>query len=170
MFLRVVTLAGGVLGAAGASQFPEFSQQYVQRLGGTVDELSRFVAEFDADADALGLSREAALENLGEGSEMGQARAETMAATLIRHDRLSADLATLRQVGPITRAYNASRLTDPEIAQAAWGDFRPALPLTFEGGVFAATGFVVGLGVISAFFALLRLIFRRNRRADPNKA
>ncbi len=34
MLLRAITLAGGIVGAAGMSQFPEYSQQYVQRLGG----------------------------------------------------------------------------------------------------------------------------------------
>ena len=57
MLLRAITMAGGLVGAAGLSQFPEFSQQYVQRLGGAVDELSRFVAEFDADAAAVGMTR-----------------------------------------------------------------------------------------------------------------
>ena len=54
MILRALTLAAGLTGAAGASQFPEFSQQYVQRLGGAVDELTRFVAEMQTDKhDAL---------------------------------------------------------------------------------------------------------------------
>ena len=64
MLVRAITLAGGLTGAAGLSQFPEFSQQYIQRLSGAVDELSRVVAEFDADAAALGLSRGEALDQL----------------------------------------------------------------------------------------------------------
>ena len=44
MFMRAIAVAGGLAGAAGLSQFPEFSQQYVQRLGGAVDELTAVVA------------------------------------------------------------------------------------------------------------------------------
>ena len=170
MMLRALILAGGVLGAAGASQFPEFSQQYVQRLGGAVDELSRFVGEFDADARALGLTRDAALQDLARGSEMGQSRAATMTKTLARHDLLSTNLATLRQAGPFTRAYNAALLTDGEIARAAWSDYRPAIPLTFEGAVFAGVGLLAGLGVLSGLLAFFRMIFRRKESPAPNKA
>ena len=43
MILRTMALAAGLTGAATLSQFPEFSQQYTQRLGGAVDELSAIV-------------------------------------------------------------------------------------------------------------------------------
>jgi len=164
MFFRALMLVAGLTSGAGLSQFPEYSQQYAQRLAGAVDELSRFVEEFDADAVANGLNREEALDELANGGIMGAARAETMSTTLKRHDRLTADLQELRDVGPFTRAYNASRFTDGEIAKAAWADFKPAMPLTFEGIVFAAVGFIASLGVISAFAGLLRLLFRRKRR------
>lgn len=40
MIGRVLALAGGLSGAVGLSQFPEFSQQYLQRLAGQVDALN----------------------------------------------------------------------------------------------------------------------------------
>ncbi|MEM9851772.1 MAG: DUF2937 family protein, partial [Pseudomonadota bacterium] len=49
-------LAGGCAMLCATSQFPEFSQQYVQRLGGAVDELRRVAADFDASARAAGLT------------------------------------------------------------------------------------------------------------------
>ena len=171
MLGRVLGLVAGLTGAAAFSQFPEYSQQYVQRLGGAVDELDRFVAEFDADAAKLNLSREEALTDLEQGGAMGAARAETLRGTLIRYDRLRADLAAVRSAGPFTRAYHAARFSDPEIARAAWADYKPAMPLTFEGAVFGGTGFLAGLGGIAAVWALVRLIFlRRKPRAIANKA
>ena len=161
MFVRVVVLAGGLSSAAGFSQFPEFSQQYLQRLAGAVDELGRVVAEFDEDAADLGLSREAALVDLAKGGAMGAARADTMVETIDRHDRLSGDLEAMREAGPFTRAYNAGRFTDGEIAGAAWEDFRPAMPLTFEGAVFSGAGLIAGLGVMTLLIALIRWPFRR---------
>lgn len=166
MLGRALMLAGGLAGAAGLSQFPEFSQQYVQRLGGAVDELRGFVAGFDADAAEIGLTRSAALADLGQGGAMGAQRAETMAGVIVRYERLSADLDALRRAGPFTRAYRARSLGDAEIAEAAWAEFKPALPLTFEGAVFAGTGFLGGLAAIGAALALLKMPFRR-RRARP---
>ncbi len=161
MFFRALTFAGGLAGAAGLSQFPEFSQQYTQRLAGAVDELSRFVAEFDTDAVEQGFTREEALVDLAQGGQMGAARAQTMDRTLARYNRLSADLIVLREAGPFTRAYRARSLTDTEIVQAAWDDFKPAMPLTFEGAAFAGFGFLAGLGLLGGLIALIRLPFRR---------
>ncbi|MDQ2095475.1 DUF2937 family protein [Rhodalgimonas zhirmunskyi] len=163
MILRALTLAAGVTGAAGASQFPEFSQQYVQRLGGAVDELSRFVEEFDADAAQVGLSRDAALKDLAEGGAMGAQRAETMGRTLARYDRLSADLTALSAAGPFTRAYYAGRMGDNEIAERAWATFRPAMPLTFEGVTFAGFGFFTGWIAAAGLLSLVRRLFRRGQ-------
>lgn len=163
MLGRALMLAGGIAGAAGSSQFPEFSQQYVQRLGGAVDELGRFVAEFDVDAADVGLTRQAALADLAQGGAMGAERAGTMAAVIVRHQRLSADLEVLRGAGPFTRAYRMSSLADPEIAEAAWVEFQPAMPLTMAGGIFAGAGFLAGLFAIGAALALLRAPFRRRR-------
>nr|WP_113910513.1 DUF2937 family protein [Roseovarius dicentrarchi] len=166
MLGRALILAGGLAGAAGLSQFPEFSQQYVQRLGGAVDELRGFVKGFDADAAEVGLGREAALEDLRGGGAMGAQRAETVAGVIVRYERLSADLDALRRAGPFTRAYRARSLGDAQIASAAWDEFKPAMPLTFEGAMFAGAGFLGGLGLMTAALALLRMPFRR-RHARP---
>jgi len=163
MIGRALTLVGGLAGAAGLSQFPEFSQQYVQRLGGAVDELGRFVSEFDADAAEVGLTRHSALVDLGQGGTMGAQRAETMAGVIMRYERLSTDLSALRSAGPFTRAYRMRSFGDAEIAQAAWADFRPAVPLNMAGGIFAGAGFLAGLMIMGAALALLRLPFRRRR-------
>lgn len=161
MLGRALTLAGGLAGAATLSQFPEFSQQYVQRLGGAVDELHHFVAEFDADANEVGLTRAAALTDLRQGSAMGAQRAETMAGVILRYQRLSKDLTVLRSAGPFTRAYRMPSLADDEIATAAWADFKPAVPLTMAGGMFAGAGFLIGLCLAGVIMALIRAPFRR---------
>ncbi len=164
MIFRTLTLAGGLASAVAFSQFPEYSQQYSQRLGGAVDELGRVVADFDASAAAVGLSRETALAQMTGTAFLDRRRAD-MARTFDRHARLSADLAALRGAGPFMRAYHAARLTDPEIAARAWDAYRPALPLTFAGGLFALVGLAAGAGVMAALLALLRWPLRR--RAAP---
>lgn len=148
MFLRILALAAGLGGAAGLSQFPEYSQQYTQRLGGAVDELAQVVARFDADVDSVGLTRETALEQLARGGEFGAARAKSLTETLSRYERLSADLAAIEDAGPFMRARLAPHLTDPQIARRAWEAYRPAMPLTFEGVVFAVVGFLAGAALV----------------------
>ena len=164
MFLRALTLAVGLTGAAGLSQFPEFSQQYTQRLAGKVEELTRFVEEFDADAATVGVSREQALVDLAQGGAIGAERAQTIVTTIARKDRLGRALQDLRGAGPFTRAYHANVFTDGELARGTLSDFKPALPLTFEGVVFAIVGFLGGLGAIGLLSRLYRLIFPRRVR------
>ena len=164
MIARTAVLAGGLAGGLGLSQFPEFSQQYVQRLGGAVDELGHVVAGFDADAAKVGLSREQALVEMAASGAMPAARAQSMAGVMQRHARLSADLAAIREAGPFTRAYHAKRFQDTEVARAALADFRPALPLSFEGAVFGGTGFFLGALVLTLLWSLLRWPLRLLRR------
>lgn len=163
MILRTMTLAGGLMGAAGLSQFPEFSQQYLQRLAGTVDELHLQVAAFDKTAEKAGLSREAALAQRS-GNDFLDMRQSDAAAMIARSDRLSADLAVLREAGPVARLWQAPRLTDGEIARAAMEDFRPALPLTLDGALCAVLGFLGGSAAMGGAAAVARWPFRRKAR------
>lgn len=159
MILRALTLAGGLTGAAVTSQFPEFSQQYTQRLGGAVDALADVVADFDASAAAVGLTRDAALAQM-QGTEFLERRRADMTVTFRRYDRLRADLEAVGGQGPFMRAYHAARLTDGQIARAAWTAYRPAVPITFAGISFACLGFVLGSAVLGVILRLLALPFR----------
>ncbi|WP_425040637.1 DUF2937 family protein [Primorskyibacter sp. S187A] len=166
MILRSISLALGVAGAAGLSQFPEFSQQYTQRLGGAVDALEEVVADFDASAASAGLTREAALAELSGSAFLIQRQAD-MTRTIERAERLSADLELLSAAGPFTRAYYAARLTDTDIARAAWAAYKPAAPLTFEGMVFAVIGFLGGIAGAKGIARLMGLLLpRRTRGSD----
>lgn len=160
MILRSIIIAAGLAGAFSAAQFPAYSQQYMQRLGGAVDALGDVVADFDASATALGLSREQALEQM-TGSAFVEARRRDMAVTFDRFDSLSDDLAVLESMGPFTRAYNANRFMDAEIAQGAWSAFQPAVPVTQAAAIFAGFGFVVVGGGVMAVFSIVRPRRRR---------
>ena len=76
--MRILALAGGIAGAVALSQFPEFSQQYVQRLSGAVDELRAVTFAFDTAAKVGGLSREEALGAIGAELTAAQARVEAL--------------------------------------------------------------------------------------------
>jgi hypothetical protein len=160
MIIRALALAGGLAGAATTSQFPEFSQQYIQRLGGAVDALGEVVADFDASAQAVGLTRDAALSQM-QGAAFLDRRRTDMTATIARFERLNASLATLEGQGPFMRAYHLPRITDTQIAGAAWQAYQPAMPLNFAGAVFAAVGFVLGGTLLGFVLKLLSWPMRR---------
>lgn len=169
MMLRALTLSAGLIGAAASSQFPEYSQQYTQRLGGAVDALAKVVADFDGSAAAVGLSREAALDQM-TGTAFLDRRRQDMQVTFARHDSLQADLAAVQDAGPFMRAYHAARMTDRQIAQATIEAYQPALPLTFAGLSFAGAGFVVAAGLFGLILRLLAWPLRRRRKVAAKAA
>lgn len=162
MIGRVLALAGGLAGAGATAQFPEFSQQYLQRLGGAVQALDQVLADFDASAADLGLNRYQALDQM-RGTAFVDKRRADMEATFARHARLAGDLAALRDTGPFMRVYHAGRMGDRDLLQGTWGDFKPAVPLTFEGAVFAGSGFVLGGMLVAALLGAWRAVWRRMR-------
>lgn len=167
MIVRVLMLVGGMLGGASASQFPEFSQQYTQRLGGAVDALTQVVVDFDASASAAGLSRNAALAQM-RGTPFLDSRRRDMSRTFQRHDALRADLQRLAGAGPFMRAYHAAHMTDRDVARAALAAYQPAVPINMAGAIFAGTGFVVGWMAVWAAVMLLLSPFRgRPHRLAP---
>ncbi|MFO7771178.1 MAG: DUF2937 family protein [Roseovarius gahaiensis] len=166
MILRAIAIAGGLVGAAGLSQFPEYSQQYTQRLSGAVDELSGVVAQFDADAAGLGLNRDEALEALHAGGRMGEARAISMGYVLERHQDLSRDLAALEGSTLAGKIMNAKHLMDLELAHKTWADFKPALPLSQAGLILTGLGFLAGYGVLVGMVSGLARLRRRRKSAQ----
>ncbi len=162
--IRAFAMAGGIAGAVALSQFPEFSQQYMQRLSGAVDELRLVTADFDRSARVAGLSREEALAQIGGTRFMDDLRV-SMAASLRRHDRLEADYRALAGLEPLGRLARLWHFRDIELARRTWEEFRPALPVTGDGLVFAGIGFGAGWALVSLLLVALARPFRRWRHA-----
>lgn len=162
--VRVLALAGGIAGAAALSQFPEFSQQYLQRLAGQADALQAVMADFDRSAARNLLTRDQALAQM-QGTPFLEDRRADLTTTFARAERVAADLTLLRAATPLERLVMPQRLADPETLAATWADFRPAMPVTVDGAITAGIGFVGGWGGVSALLALLLWPFRRRRLA-----
>lgn len=156
---RLLRIAAALILAAALSQFPAFSDQYVQRLGGQIDAMSLVAEEFDASAARAGLDRAAALADLS-GSRFRDAHRADMGRLFTRLDRARADYDMLRLAGPMERVLLPHRLRDPETLTATWNDFRPALPATRAGLMAGLLGAVLGWLVAG----LLMLPFRRRAR------
>ncbi|WP_322891420.1 MULTISPECIES: DUF2937 family protein [unclassified Yoonia] len=170
MILRVIGLAGGLAGAAGLSQFPEFSQQYLQRLGGHVDALTAQLVDFDATAFEAGFGREEMLQQMAQTPPM-DGQAAMWRRTILRHAQLSDDLDALRNASPVARLTMPQRVADADIARAVWADFQPAMPLSAAGAVAAGAGFGAGWALLALLAALVTVPFKATKkpRAQPVK-
>ena len=153
--IRTISLVAGLAGATVASQAPEFTQQYLQRLAGQVDALTVVVMDFDRSALAAGLGREEALSQM-TGTAFLTARQSDMRRTFARHARLADHLTTLRAASPLGRLAMPHRLADPATFSATLDDFAPALPLTTAGVAAGGGGFLAGWGLLAALVGILR--------------
>lgn len=164
MLIPRLTFLFGLLAAVLASQLPEFAQQYRQRLGGAIDELSREVVQFGAEAKAERLTPDSAIERLRHNADvLAQKRAIDMNETMARLTRLERQRDSFVDAGPLTRIAVLARDFDPAIASRAYQSFEPAVPTTPEGFVSAVVGFFLGGGLLR----LLGLPFRR-RTEEPD--
>ena len=143
----VVALAFGFV----LSQGPEFAQQYRQRLGGTVDELRRIVEQFDADSLRSGYGRAAALTVMGRDSEqLVRDQAGRMIETIARYERLSQQEEAFRNDGPFRRLVSFVRNFDPPLVKRTFASYEPAMPVTAEGLLLTAGGFLAGYVLVLA--------------------
>jgi len=159
---RMVASIGGIGLALVLGQFPEYAQQYTQRLGGAVDELAAVTQAFDRDAAAGGLDRQTALGRYNASNdEFLAGRGQSMTATFQRYDQLSQTLARIENAGPVERFQNLPAYLDTDIGQRTLAAYEPAVPVTVEGILYAGAGFLLGYVVVSALVRTCSLPFRR---------
>ena len=159
---RSISFAVALLGAAAASQGPEYAQQYRQRLGGAIDELHAMVAQFDSDAAAQGLDRTAAIQRLKQNADpLAQKRGDAAAVAAARLGRLEQQRTAMQDAGALGRLVVLVGQPDPVIAENALKTFEPAIPTTAEGAVIAGAGFFASYGLLRLLAMPFRTLFRR---------
>ena len=158
---RSLGLVGGLALGIAFSQFPEYAQQYTQRLGGAVDELKVITTDFDNAAKDAGLNREQALDRYEHSPDTFLAgRGTSMAQTFARYADLSATLEQLRGATAMQRLRMLPNYFDSDVGERTLDDFKPAVPVTIEGLLYAGAGLVIGYIIVSALYSLLMLPFR----------
>jgi hypothetical protein len=163
-------MLGGLALGLCFSQFPEYAQQYEQRLGGAVDELKTIVNDFDRDATRFGLTRPQALQRYEVSpDDFLVARGTSMSATLARYGKLSVMLADLQNAGPLERAMHLGDYLDTDVGARAMQTYKPAVPVTVEGLAWGLAGWVIGYLVTYPLLGFLTLPFRWRRGQTPHR-
>lgn len=162
--VRIVAFGLGLCGGIVASQGPEFAQQYRQRLGGAIDELRQVITRFDTDAQASGETQASAIARLRANTDDFVSRqGAAMQANVERLDRLEAHRGAMMQAGPFARVALMMRDGDRDVMEAVTRDFEPAVPVTEEGVLSSAIGFIAVWGGLLLLAGFVRSLFRRRR-------
>ncbi len=159
-----------VAGAVGLSQAPEFFQQYLQRLGGHLDEAKMRVAQYEAVAQQSGITLRQLIETTkAQPVEPVAKLGRVIDDAETRMQSLAAAETALREASLWERPFVFMANLDMDIASGTWAVFKPAVPVTLEGLVYAAVGMVLALVIYQgAIVAPCRAIARR-RRPDWGK-
>ncbi|HVU23214.1 MAG TPA: DUF2937 family protein [Opitutus sp.] len=154
-----------VAGAIAFSQLPEFMQQYLQRLGGHLDEARRQLELFRHTAAQSGLTLDQLIHQTATNSDAAVARlGGVMTGAVNRVQTLESAQAALLHATAWTRPFVFARDIDTGIARNTWAVFRPAVPTTPEGIAYAVLGIFALLGVYHAGVKWpIRRIARRRR-------
>jgi Protein of unknown function (DUF2937) len=141
---RIALFFAFVFGFA-STQAPEFWQQYQQRLGGAIDELTTIVNQFDSDAAAQHLSESQAVSRLEANSDpLAQGRGAEMQRIADRLTRLRKAQAAFNSTNVISKWIALAENFDPTIAARAYEAYQPAVPTTPDGFISGVIGFVLG--------------------------
>ncbi len=161
---RILCVAGAVL----FSQAPEFFQQYLQRLGGHLDEALRQLARFRQTAADAGLTLDQLIDRTAASADQAVAPlGRAMREAVTRADTLQAAHDALASASAWSRPFVFLRHLDAGIARATWAVFKPAVPTTAEGLAYALAGMLVFL---AAYHLGLRRMFGGRRTPDRRQA
>ena len=155
---RIMAVAGAIV----CAQFPQYFVQYIQRLGGHLDEARRAVSQYEKVAASYNLSLQEYINvHLTAANKIFVSTGKVIQELVDRLTHLESAFTALQNSSPLTRWFVFVRVMDPEIARNTWTNFTPGVPTTVEALVYALIGLLVGWGVYQGVKALISLPFRK---------
>lgn len=139
----------------GASQVQSFIDQYLQRLGGHLDEAT------------LNLERIQTGVRYQTMSETVRRELETDASGRVAELQSAYDAITT--AGLVEKPFSFLKYADDTIVSGAWADFVPAVPLDTEAIIYVATGIVLAILIYEIIKLPLALIFGQPRQRKFKK-
>lgn len=137
-----------VAGAVTLSQAPEFFQQYLQRLGGHLDEARRQLARYEQVARETGVTLQGLIDTARAQTSAPVAKlGDVIAETQTRVLELEYAETALRTAAAWERPWVFLRVVDHSIASRTLDVFKPAVPVTLEGLAYAVAGMVLALAL-----------------------
>jgi hypothetical protein len=157
-----------VVGAVIFVQFPQYFAQYMQRLGGHLEEARRVVDQYAKAAEANQISLQEYINiHLNSGNNIFISTGKLIQGFLDRFNYLEHAFKSLQDTTPWNRLLIFIREMDPQIARQTWQNFTPGIPTTLEAVGYALIGILLVWGIYQGLKGLIKLIFRKR---TPSKS
>jgi len=140
----------GAGGGMGLSQAPAFTQAYLQRLGGHLDEARRTLELVERGIlvpELTDIEREQAARGFAD-----------------RVAELEATYSAIADASPLLQPVLMLRHSDSEIAQRAWEAFTPAVPVDAPSLIWTGLGVILALLVYELVKSPAAIVRRRRRK------
>jgi hypothetical protein len=123
-------------------------QQYLQRLEGHLDEARLAVDRFRDAASQSGMTLDQLVASSAKNPDPSMGRlGSVVQAAVARVDELSANDTALRGASIVAKPFVFFEHMNPDIARATLKIYRPAVPTTPEGFIYAGIGIIVILAI-----------------------
>ena len=131
------------------SQLQAFLHQYLQRLGGHLDEARLHLERIQTDQQLQSLET--------------SARDALIKATELRIDALQESALSIQNAGVLSKPFVFFWKADPDIVAAAATDFQPAIPIDPASLVYAGVAMIAALILYDFLKVPFRAIFKRKQ-------
>ena len=158
-------LADRAVAASGAvifMQIPAFIAQYIQRLGGHVDELKLLIGKYKAAAADNGRSLDEYIQlHIQSGVKEFASTGKLMTENMERFNFLSDAYQQISGAAGIKQFFLFIRKSDMDIIRRTFSDFVPGISLSFDSLLYAAAGIAVFMSFYLIIKKSISLIFSR---------
>ncbi len=155
---RIFMLLGAVVG----SQFPEFMQQYTQRLSGHAAELSQLIAKLTEMASLSNKTLDQYIYKFLSSPDPDFInQGEFMKAVVNRWQELNVSLHSLADATLWNKPYYFFKYMNYPIADTTMHSFKPGINLTVEGLCYAILGMVCAYVLYQLVIKLFYLGYTR---------
>ena len=141
----IFTVITALLLGALLSQFPEFYQQYLQRVGGQLDGIRLEITDLDQRAESVQKNRFEYIRRLLENNDpIVQNEGYNLARLLGKQIKLQRTFDDLNSSNPLWRSVRFAHHFNNDTAIPTLESFRPAVPITVEGAYYFSLGAFLG--------------------------
>ena len=167
LFDRALAIVGSIT----LAQFPQFYAQYLQRLGGHLDEARRIVSEYSKAAKSFNLTLQEFIKiHLTANNPVVQSTGTIIENSLNRLADLEKSFQALKGGSLCNRWWIFLKNMDPAIFRQTCSDYTPGLSFTVESLIYALIGLLITWGIYQGIKGLIIMLFYKftHPKSTPN--